>query len=111
MHAIANGRTPARPQEDDPAWSQHHLNDRIWKLMEDCWSFVPSERPKMTDIISRLDIHKPIDSRPPSDWEEGASMRFRMAHSDDKEIPKDLSRLWGRLGDLLTRIVPAAFDR
>ncbi|KNZ73267.1 putative serine/threonine-protein kinase [Termitomyces sp. J132] len=111
MAALLNGKTPTRPRIDDPAWSEHGLNDRIWDLMEDCWKSGPLERPKMVDIISVLKQENQVDSRPSGDWEGRVSMRYRIAQGHNPNLTKELSSLWDRLGVLLSRIVPRALER
>ena len=43
---IVNGRRPIKP----PTAEQLGLTTEIWKLIEQCWSANPSERPTMDDV-------------------------------------------------------------
>ncbi|KAG6902397.1 hypothetical protein C0995_000602 [Termitomyces sp. Mi166 len=103
MLSIMQGKTPTRPQDGDPAWLEHGLNDRIWDLMKDCWNFQPSERPNMTIVVLRLDSEKPLDSRPPGEWAEKVAMHFRNAQN--AELVRDMLPFWEELESLLSRIV------
>ena len=47
---------PPRPPE--PAASLG-LDDRVWQLMTDCWSYESDDRPSMQDVIQRLEAMKP----------------------------------------------------
>ena len=44
---VANGGTPNRPETI--------ANDKIWGLMEDCWTFGPTERPSIERVITMLE--------------------------------------------------------
>ncbi|KAG6916388.1 hypothetical protein DXG01_007061 [Tephrocybe rancida] len=94
---ILSGATPTRPGNNDPAWQEHGLNNSIWDLMQDCWKTQPSERLDITEVISRLGGEKPIDSRPPSDWEGGVPILFRDAQAylskDPVSVLEGLDRL------------------
>ncbi|KAF8579024.1 kinase-like protein [Ramaria rubella] len=48
---IIGGRTPSRPMG---LAIQRGLDDDIWKLANDCWQFVASRRPLMTQVANRL---------------------------------------------------------
>ena len=45
---------PPRPPE--PAASLG-LDDRMWQLMTDCWSYELDYRPSMQDVIQRLEVY------------------------------------------------------
>ncbi|KAG6809010.1 hypothetical protein H0H92_001983 [Tricholoma furcatifolium] len=104
MTRIMQGGTPTRPNDDDPAWQQNGLNHRIWNLMRDCWSFEPLQRPDMTAVISRLDAEKRMDTRPPGEWDENSSVRFRNA--DKVREVQDLPEFWDGVQSLLLEVVP-----
>ncbi|TDL15519.1 kinase-like protein [Rickenella mellea] len=44
VKAIMNKQTPQRPAED---LLKYGFDDDLWSLMEKCWSYTPSQRPKM----------------------------------------------------------------
>ncbi|KAG6845129.1 hypothetical protein H0H87_000365 [Tephrocybe sp. NHM501043] len=77
---ILRGDLPARPPDDDPAWTVRGLTTGIWELLEDCWRTKPTKRPSMSKVVSRLEPEKPKeDPRPPGQWGAGFAMRFRNA--------------------------------
>ncbi|KAJ3710941.1 kinase-like domain-containing protein [Lentinula raphanica] len=47
------GELPERPCE--PRVQQRGLDDQLWKLLEDCWKTNASERPKIHEVIQRMD--------------------------------------------------------
>ncbi|KAJ3790444.1 kinase-like domain-containing protein [Lentinula aff. detonsa] len=47
------GELPERPLE--PRILQRGLDDQIWVLLEDCWKTTASERPKIDEIIKKMD--------------------------------------------------------
>ncbi|KAG6808817.1 hypothetical protein H0H92_002787 [Tricholoma furcatifolium] len=104
MHLIMQGETPTRPQDDSPAWRRYGLNHRIWNLMKDCWSFDPSQRPDMTAVILRLDAEERTDTRPPGEWNENSSVRFRNAEKV-REV-QDSPEFWDGVKSLLLEVVP-----
>ncbi|KAG6826428.1 hypothetical protein H0H92_015822 [Tricholoma furcatifolium] len=103
MHLIMQGETPTRPQDDSPAWRRYGLNHRIWNLMKDCWSFDPSQRPDMTAVILRLDAEERTDTRPPGEWNENSSVRFRNAEKV-REV-QDSPEFWDGVKSLLLEVV------
>ncbi|TDL15512.1 kinase-like protein, partial [Rickenella mellea] len=44
MKAVMNKQTPLRPTED---LLKYGLDDDLWALMEECWNFAPTQRPKL----------------------------------------------------------------
>ncbi|KIK53708.1 hypothetical protein GYMLUDRAFT_49241 [Collybiopsis luxurians FD-317 M1] len=46
------GELPERPTE--PRVLQRGLDDHIWALLEDCWRTLASERPKIDEVIDRM---------------------------------------------------------
>ncbi|TDL15521.1 kinase-like protein, partial [Rickenella mellea] len=48
VKAIMNKRTPQRPAADLLKYS---LDDDLWALMEQCWNYDPSQRPKMELLL------------------------------------------------------------
>ncbi|KAG6809336.1 hypothetical protein H0H92_000657, partial [Tricholoma furcatifolium] len=104
MQLIMQGETPSRPQDDNSAWQQNGLNSRIWNLMKDCWSFDPLQRPDMTAVISRLNAEKRRDTRPPGEWNENSSVRFRNAEKV-REV-QDSPEFWDGVKSLLLEVVP-----
>ncbi|KNZ77594.1 Putative serine/threonine-protein kinase/receptor R831 [Termitomyces sp. J132] len=107
MLSIMQGQTPSRPRDDDAAWLKHGLNEHLWSLLEDCWLFQSPQRPDMTDVISRLNIQSPIDSRPGGEWVENAAVRFRNANSArGNYLLESSGPFWEDLGSLVSRIVP-----
>ncbi|KAG6872124.1 hypothetical protein C0995_012778 [Termitomyces sp. Mi166 len=100
---ILRGDIPTRPQHDDPAWLEHGLNERIWGMMNDCWKFKPSERPKVTAIITRLDAEKPVDTRPPAEWGGADALRFRNAQ--DPNLSRDLLPFWEEQEAILSQFI------
>ncbi|KNZ79996.1 Ephrin type-A receptor 2 [Termitomyces sp. J132] len=103
MYMIMQGNIPTRPQDDDPAWLMHGLNDHIWKLMEDCWTSQHSERPSISEVIARLNSERPNDDRPPGDWGWNPFQRFCSSQSNPRM--ETLAYLQG-LEKLLLRIMP-----
>ncbi|KAG6905133.1 hypothetical protein DXG01_004644 [Tephrocybe rancida] len=104
MTQIVQGHTPTRPDEDDAAWRERGLNERIWKLMKDCWDFEPSKRPDMTQIVSNLSAENVIDTRPAAEWKGDASMRFRNAQDSNESDNVNSMAFWEDLEDLLLRV-------
>ncbi|KAG6835619.1 hypothetical protein H0H93_016443 [Arthromyces matolae] len=100
---ILRGGLPTRPRDDDPAWLERGLNECIWDLLKECWRFDPSERPDIGTIISRLSVDKPLDDRPPGEWEARASTRFRNAQErgSSTNIIPSLTELDGILSQLI----------
>lgn len=43
------GHRPSRPQEQDL-----ELSDDVWKVMEECWSSTPSDRPTVGEVTEKL---------------------------------------------------------
>ena len=43
---------PERPNE--PRVIQRRLDDIIWTLMEDCWRAKAADRPKIDEVIERM---------------------------------------------------------
>ncbi|KAG6835583.1 hypothetical protein H0H93_016791 [Arthromyces matolae] len=103
MNKIMQGRVPTRPNDLDPAWEQHGLNNHIWSLMEHCWSFQPSDRPDMMEVISKLGTVKPEDTRPPGRSDDSASMHFRIAQRA-REVENSLE-FWEGVRGFLSEIV------
>ncbi|KAF9076713.1 kinase-like domain-containing protein [Rhodocollybia butyracea] len=46
------GELPERPRE--PRVMQRGLDDKLWALLEDCWRTLPVDRPKIEEIIERM---------------------------------------------------------
>lgn len=49
--AVMRGKMPKRPEGDA---IKYGLDDDMWKLITDCWSPAPSDRPSMDAVITRL---------------------------------------------------------
>jgi len=64
MVAVQQGRRPSHPQHD--LCQIRGLNDKIWDLIENCWTSEPSERPSAGQIVDHLQAlpNRPIDQRP-----------------------------------------------
>ncbi|KAG6835373.1 hypothetical protein H0H93_002059 [Arthromyces matolae] len=99
---ILRGDIPTRPLKDI-CWKDRGLTESIWELLKDCWKTKPSERPNITSVKSRLGPAKPLDPRPPGQWQHGFAMRFRNAQEDPSSHHKPSSL--GRLDDLLSRVM------
>ncbi|KAG6913168.1 hypothetical protein DXG01_009088 [Tephrocybe rancida] len=106
MTQIVRGHTPTRPDQDDAAWRERGLNERIWRLMKDCWDFEPSKRPDMTQILSNLSAENVIDTRPAAEWEGDASMRFRNSQDSNESGNVNSLAFWEDLEYLLLRVSP-----
>ncbi|KAJ7687713.1 kinase-like domain-containing protein [Mycena rosella] len=68
---VVEGHRPSRPSTV--------LQDDLWRLIEDCWTPEPNQRPTMTEILQRL-ISLPVAvKRTQSEigWDETYSARFR----------------------------------
>ncbi|KAG6809011.1 hypothetical protein H0H92_001984 [Tricholoma furcatifolium] len=100
LNKILSGVTPTRPDDSDIAWQEHGLDNGIWNMMQGCWKFKPSERLTMDEVILKLDVVKPIDTRPPMEWDEDVSMCFR--HAQSKNL---LPSFWTQLDELLSPII------
>lgn len=50
--AVKRGRRPSRPSRK--LCRMRGLEDEIWRLMENCWSAEPLERPTSNQIVERL---------------------------------------------------------
>ncbi|KNZ75259.1 Serine/threonine-protein kinase A-Raf [Termitomyces sp. J132] len=105
---VLRGDIPTHPQQDDPAWLEHGLNERIWDLMENCWKFQPSERPKMATIITRINAEKPYDARPPVEWGGTDAMHFRNAQ--DRDLLEDLFPVWEEQEAILSQFMHKSED-
>ncbi|KAG6819271.1 hypothetical protein H0H93_013553 [Arthromyces matolae] len=105
---IMQGRTPQKPPADHLAWLKHGLNERVWSLMKDCWSFEPLKRPTMAVVMLRLTVEMPPDLRPPGEWAEKEAVRFRRGNATvlDVDILKDPLQFWQDLETLIRGLVP-----
>ncbi|KAG6809021.1 hypothetical protein H0H92_001932 [Tricholoma furcatifolium] len=100
MTKILDGVTPTRPNDSDAAWTVYGLNTNIWDLMQNCWKYQPSERLNMTEVILRLDMTKPVDTRPPIEWKGDSSTYFRNVQSENLSLS-----FWVQLDKLLSHII------
>lgn len=60
MLKVGQGERPARPL----AYRDRGLTDHMWRLMEDCWTHAPKNRPNASQILESL-------PRPTSDPRRG----------------------------------------
>ncbi|KAJ8077721.1 hypothetical protein PM082_002154 [Marasmius tenuissimus] len=49
---VSNGRNPDRPTEGKVV--RRGLDDELWRLMTECWNRMPSARPGIKEILTRL---------------------------------------------------------
>lgn len=61
--ALVQGERPSRPTH---ALSETRgLNDEVWRLMERCWSQLPSDRPAADQVVEALcHTNRTLDTRP-----------------------------------------------
>ncbi|TDL24383.1 kinase-like protein [Rickenella mellea] len=52
MKAIMNGQTPRRPVGD---LVKYGLDDKLWAVMEKCWSHDPTQRPEIEALLAYFD--------------------------------------------------------
>ncbi|KAF5383204.1 hypothetical protein D9615_004938 [Tricholomella constricta] len=75
MLNVSRGERPRRPR--GLVYLDRGLNDRMWRLMEDCWEHVAADRPTASQIIGRLPRTTVRDSRPRGDWTDTSPVRVR----------------------------------
>ncbi|KAK1216149.1 hypothetical protein PQX77_021228 [Marasmius sp. AFHP31] len=49
---VSNGRNPGRPTEEKVV--TRGLDDGLWQLMTECWNRMPSARPGIKEVLTRL---------------------------------------------------------
>lgn len=62
---MTQGIIPDRP----PLEMAPELTDDIWRIMEECWSFTPSDRPTVDEVIGRFprSTDSILQDRPPKE--------------------------------------------
>ena len=55
-------KRPARPQRQADIY--HGFDDKLWKLVEECWSQEPSNRPTAATVFSRLGDENGCPAKP-----------------------------------------------
>ncbi|KAF5349239.1 hypothetical protein D9756_009417 [Leucocoprinus leucothites] len=58
---IHRGERPSRPNPE--IFSKNGMTEGIWRLMQDCWSTNPADRPTAAEIRARLSIIRKIAKR------------------------------------------------
>ncbi|KNZ73290.1 Serine/threonine-protein kinase HT1 [Termitomyces sp. J132] len=87
-YKIHSGERPKRPAEE--VHIQRGLSDRMWALMERCWSHSPEYRPTVDEILREL---PPVGtSLPPESWEWTRDQRPGF-NTSDATIASALSHL------------------
>ncbi|KAG5649592.1 hypothetical protein H0H81_002971, partial [Sphagnurus paluster] len=51
------------------------LTDKMWEIMENCLDMDPAKRPKIKDVLLRLELLQPQDDRPAKTWTGGPELR------------------------------------
>ena len=54
---VLRGERPKRPE--DPEVEKRGLNDKLWDLMQRCWSEKADDRPTMAEILEELPVTVP----------------------------------------------------
>jgi hypothetical protein len=77
IEAIAKKRLPNRPQV-------YWVTDELWALIQDCWNYVPQERPTMDQVYDRLlEAEKYRKEHPPTLEQQVPQVLYsRSAHLD-----------------------------
>ena len=70
-------RRPARPQPQ--ADTDHGFDDKLWKLVEECWSQEPSNRPTATKVFLRLGDENGCTAKPAEIYKEIADLTTELA--------------------------------
>ncbi|KAJ3570449.1 hypothetical protein NP233_g4399 [Leucocoprinus birnbaumii] len=47
--------SPPTPSRPSPENSISELTDHLWCLLEDCWKFMPEDRPSLSEVLCRLE--------------------------------------------------------
>ncbi|KAG6896477.1 hypothetical protein C0992_008013 [Termitomyces sp. T32_za158] len=82
---ILAGKRPVRPNSQNQVFVQRGLTDKIWGLMERCWSQSPEDRPTAIQILKEL---PPTEADMPSDnWEWTRTQRPGFKTSVDQMDP------------------------
>ena len=57
VHAIQRREIPQRPDGKDPG--SGFIEDGLWKLLENCWNFVPEGRPDCREVLDEFQVLYP----------------------------------------------------
>lgn len=74
MMQVTKGARPTLPVKTKEQYRAWGLTDDIWALINECWEHDQTNRPKSSEVISRLAKMKPADHRLPGEWRAGPAM-------------------------------------
>jgi hypothetical protein len=90
MLKVTRGERPSRPQ--GLLYINLGLSSVMWRLMEDCWEHIPTNRPTASQIVARLP--RVPDDRPSVPWSRfRSSARYGLAVTEDLSIVETLRAL------------------
>ncbi|KAF8058981.1 kinase-like domain-containing protein, partial [Lyophyllum atratum] len=99
---IGRGDLPTCPGDATYPWVDNGLTTEMWNLMEYCWTFTPADRPAIAEVLVRLELEKPTDTRPPAHWHGRSAARFRTSRDArvHQHCPslEDLDAILSRMG-------------
>lgn len=96
------GRTPSKPPEGSEAFTCWGLDENIWSLMKECWSWDPSRRPTVGSASQRLPRPLLRLLKKGQDKDEIMTRsQFRNAMMEDREVeaPSVLINALTRVGN------------
>ncbi|TDL20654.1 kinase-like protein [Rickenella mellea] len=62
LAVVVRSLRPPRPM--DPM-TQRELDDATWRLMEACWTTLPTDRPTMDEVVGYIGSDEPLEITPP----------------------------------------------
>jgi hypothetical protein len=76
MLAALKGRRPTRPPAEQGI--DRGLTDKMWNLMESCWSEDPIKRPTANQVVECVSslLSRPEDRLPLCDWDDSGPSRL-----------------------------------
>ncbi|KAF9255854.1 kinase-like protein [Marasmius fiardii PR-910] len=79
---VLQGKRMSRPQHIT------ELSDQFWAIMESCWEAVPSSRPSVDNVLSKINLTKEKSLAEGSDWSDSLSSEIwnNVEHQSVDEI-------------------------
>ncbi|KAF9441661.1 kinase-like protein [Macrolepiota fuliginosa MF-IS2] len=100
IRKLLRGEAPARSRELTTSHPADKINDRMWELINQCWSSKPENRPTCQEVIQELEA-RAVTPEPLMDQSPHLSQQFRHVMRSGSETTVDLVQLQQVLEEVL----------